>query len=1113
MVGRGWILNFARSRSIRSGAASIGTASTANPAPQPSKKPAVGWLGLGTAVIALIALTAVLVARLERQSYFTLRHTSMIVTSALGILADLEESEAEEHGYLLTGQALYLGGFDTSRRVLEAELDQLRELAKNNPKEQQRVEKLRYLVQRELNDLQTMIDTRATAGFEAARALARTSGMRQRIDALRQYISGMATAEQNGFARYSRERQLRLRASLAAFGGSTLLASFFLLIGRIALARSASRSQRAEEQLQASESRFRTLCEQAPLGIYETNAKGQCIYTNRKWSAMSGLSASESLGHGWKKALHPGDRERVFEKWEADARQGKMWEYRLINPLGETRRIRAVGGPIYSAQGDLTGYVGALEDVTEYKRSRQAVQDAILALQEKEALNRAVLNALPANIAVLKADGKIQAINDAWRRFGQQNSDPLACLGDVGSDYLELCKRAAAAGSGDAQKALAGIQDVLAGRRVFFELRCPCASPSEKRWFQIIVTPLAGAFSGGAVVAHVDITERKRAKDAVHETLQQLQLITDNMPAGVTQCSHDIRYLWASRSYATWQGLTPEEIVGRPILDVIGPEAYEIILPHIEKVLSGEREEYEAHVNYRRAGARWIHAVNVPTRNQDGKVNGWIAVLEDITDRHEAEERLRESEERFRNMADTAPVMIWMSGPDKDCTFFNRVWLEFTGRALDQELGYGWAEGIHPDDLDRCMATYSAAFDARRRFRMEYRLRRADGEYRWILDDGVPRFTPAGIFAGYIGSCIDITERRRAEEEREKFVSLADRSLEFIGMCDLDFTPFYVNSAGMRLVGLDNLEAASRRKVLDYFFPEDQPFVVNEFFPRVLREGHAEAEIRFRHFKTGEAIWMLWNVFGIFDARGKHVGWATVSIDISERKQAERALQESRQELRALAGRLINAQEEERKRISRELHDDLNQKLALLAIDTGSLLLTPPSSADKMAEQLRNLQTRVVQLSRDVRQISHRLHPSILDDLGLTAALSELCEEFSAREGIEVRFENESVPKTLPAAVASSLYRVAQEALHNVLKHAHTSRVQLTVRGSSEGIELSICDAGVGFESESSQPRHGLGIVSMKERVRLVQGEFSIHSQPGWGTKVRVFAPLSKEES
>jgi PAS domain S-box-containing protein len=138
---------------------------------------------------------------------------------------------------------------------------------------------------------------------------------------------------------------------------------------------------------------------------------------------------------------------------------------------------------------------------------------------------------------------------------------------------------------------------------------------------------------------------------------------------------------------------------------------------------------------------------------------------------------LRETEERFRNMADTAPVLIWVSGPDKLCTFFNKPWLDFTGRSMEQELGEGWAAGVHPDDLDRCYHTYSSSFDARRRFEMEYRLRRADGEYRWVLDTGVPRFEPGGMFAGYIGSCIDITDFKLNQEQM-----LARQKLESLGV-------------------------------------------------------------------------------------------------------------------------------------------------------------------------------------------------------------------------------------------------------------------------------------------------------------------------------------------
>jgi PAS domain S-box-containing protein len=152
-----------------------------------------------------------------------------------------------------------------------------------------------------------------------------------------------------------------------------------------------------------------------------------------------------------------------------------------------------------------------------------------------------------------------------------------------------------------------------------------------------------------------------------------------------------------------------------------------------------------------------------------------LAVL--IEQQRSTEESFRESERRFRIMADTAPVMIWMSGRDKLCSFFNASWLAFTGRSMEQELGDGWAKGVHPEDLNRCLQTYSSSFDARQKFQMEYRLRRADGEYRWLLDDGIPLFEPGGLFAGYIGSCTDITELRRAQQE-----TLARQKLESVGV-------------------------------------------------------------------------------------------------------------------------------------------------------------------------------------------------------------------------------------------------------------------------------------------------------------------------------------------
>jgi PAS domain S-box-containing protein len=188
----------------------------------------------------------------------------------------------------------------------------------------------------------------------------------------------------------------------------------------------------------------------------------------------------------------------------------------------------------------------------------------------------------------------------------------------------------------------------------------------------------------------------------------------------------------------------------------------------IQAALSQKGEyESEYRITQLDGGTRWVSGYGYVEVDQHGKAIAMRGVTRDITKRKLAEEALRESEARFRTVADVAPVMIWMSGPDKLCNFFNKGWLEFTGRSSEQEFGNGWAEGVHAEDLDHCLGAYGKAFDARETFTIEYRLRRKDGEYRWVLDSGTPRFDTAGAFVGYIGSCLDITERRQAELDHQ----------------------------------------------------------------------------------------------------------------------------------------------------------------------------------------------------------------------------------------------------------------------------------------------------------------------------------------------------------
>jgi PAS domain S-box-containing protein len=345
--------------------------------------------------------------------------------------------------------------------------------------------------------------------------------------------------------------------------------------------------------------------------------------------------------------------------------------------------------------------------------------------------------------------------------------------------------------------------------------------------------------------------------------------------------------------------------------------------------------------------------------------------------RKHAEDRRRESEERFRLVANTAPVLIWMSGTDKLCTYFNQCWLDFTGRELEAELGNGWEKDVFPADLQQCAETYSEAFDRRERFTMEYRLRRHDGEYRWVRDIGVPRFNADSSFAGYIGSVIDVTDHKEAE-----------------------------------------------------------------------------------------------------------------------------------QTLATVSGRLIQAQEEERHRIARELHDDISQRLALLSVELRGLGDDYPRSADAFRERTEHILKHAAEVSSDIHALSHRLHSSKLDYLGAVAAMAGFCSELRTQTGLDIDFEHTNVPRSLPQNISLCLFRVLQEGLRNAVKYSGARNFKVELRGVPGAVLLLIRDPGAGFDPDAAMKNGGLGLISMRERVSLVKGTISIVSKPTVGTEIRVQIPI-----
>jgi signal transduction histidine kinase len=261
-------------------------------------------------------------------------------------------------------------------------------------------------------------------------------------------------------------------------------------------------------------------------------------------------------------------------------------------------------------------------------------------------------------------------------------------------------------------------------------------------------------------------------------------------------------------------------------------------------------------------------------------------------------------------------------------------------------------------------------------------------------------------------------------------------------------------------------------------------------------------QINFRMLRPdGSVIWLEDSGHGLFDNQGRLLRTIGMVADVTERKQAEDALS-------SVSRRLIEAQEQERARIARELHDDLSQRMALLGISLAQFEQGMPDLSSQARQQMHIMAEVVTEVSSEIHNLSHQLHPSKLDTLGLVAAVDGLCRELSDQHDLQVLFVNSDIPGQIPKDVTLCLFRIVQEALRNVLKHSGAANAKVELSGHDDRIDLCISDSGAGFRPESAKGEAGLGLVSMRERLRLVRGHLSIESRPSHGTRIHVRVPL-----
>jgi PAS domain S-box-containing protein len=506
---------------------------------------------------------------------------------------------------------------------------------------------------------------------------------------------------------------------------------------------------------------------------------------------------------------------------------------------------------------------------------------------------------------------------------------------------------------------------------------------------------------------NVDITERKQAEEALRHSEEQLDLISNMVPALISYVNKERRYVTCNEAYTTWFGLSREDVIGKTMLEVVGAEAWEAMAAHVEKALQGQAVDYEAEARYRHGGIRWIHAVYTPHRDDKGDVAGFIVMVTDISARKRVEAALRESEMRFRTIADSAPVLIWMNGLH-GCEFVNRAYLEFIGAHRQNEVeNYDWARYIHDEDRQSYLSLYLDAVQDRAPLDAQFRFRRSDGQYRWMRSVGRPRLTENGELVGYVGASIDITDIREAQDQLQRWSQ--------------------------------ELEQAVR-------------------------------------VKTSELL-------------------------------------ESQERLRALATELALAEQRERKRIATELHDHLQQMLVFckLRLGQGKHVAAGIPGCTELIKQVDDVLTEALTYSRT---LVAELCPPVLREFGLAAALKWLGEQMSQRQlhvAINVGAPNVSVPEEQAVLVFQSV----RELLINVAKHAGTKQATVHLRRDGEYLCLEVSDTGVGFDPAIVQPHEGahppkFGLFSIRERMKAFGGRLDLVTAAGKGTSALLVLPLEK---
>ena len=514
--------------------------------------------------------------------------------------------------------------------------------------------------------------------------------------------------------------------------------------------------RKTEEALRASEEQFQLLFNKAPLGYQSLDFDGFFIEVNQKWLDILGYKHEDVIGKWFGDFLSPAYQDGFRKRFPIFKAQGHIHsEFEMVHKSGQLLFIAFDGKIGYDLDGNFKQTHCILQDISE----RKLAEEKLLKSEENLSIT---LNSIGDGVLSTDIHGLIVRMNPVAEKLcgwdlAEATGKPLTeVFHIVNAETREKIANPARKMLENGEVVGLANHTALISKDGSEYQIADSAAPIKNKEGEI----------SGVVLVFSDVTEKYAAQKHIEESEEKFRLLITAMDQGMALheiitdengTPVDYVFLDINDSYTKLFGVTREMSIGRRIREVM-PKVEQYWIDIFCKVaLTGEPSYYE---NYLETTGKYYS-----TYSYSPKKNQFAVLVNDITERKQAEHDLREKEVQYRNLANTGLALIWTSGPDKLCTYFNEPWLEFTGRKLEQEIGNGWAEGVHPDDFDRCLNTYVTAFDKRESFEMEYRMRHHSGEYRWILDMGTPNFNNNGDFVGYIGHCFDISERKLMERD------------------------------------------------------------------------------------------------------------------------------------------------------------------------------------------------------------------------------------------------------------------------------------------------------------------------------------------------------------